>query len=82
MMEDEIKALKAILDQRQTKIDEHDKEIAELRTQIAVLVIKQEALIQKLDGFSSGINRGLWIIGGGFIAAFVAWIVRGGLSGG
>ena len=77
-MEDEIKTLKAILDQRQTKIDEHDKEIAELRTQIAVLVIKQEALIQKLDGFSSSINRGLWIIGGGFIAAFVAWIVTGG----
>lgn len=80
-MEEEIQTLLGLLEKKQRQLDDHGRELAELRTQMAVLVTKQDALIQKLDGFSSSINRGLWIIGGGFIAAFVAWIVRGGLSG-
>lgn len=49
---------------------------------------KDNALLQqevshinrKVDTLNSGIGRGLWILGGGFIAAFVAWVIDGGLS--
>jgi hypothetical protein len=47
---------------------------------VAKLITIQGQLIAKLDNFSSGINRGLWIIGGGFITAFITWIVGGGLD--
>lgn len=63
------------------KIELLEKEIAELKTELAILNIKQQQLIQKLDGFTSGVNRGLWILGGGFLTAVVVWVTGGGLSG-
>lgn len=50
-----------------------------LIVRIAVLEEKVETLTKKIDNLNSGINRGLWIIGGGFITSIVAWIVSGGL---
>jgi len=65
-----------------TKLEQEDKELSELKIEIAVMEAKQEALIKKVEGFSSGVNRGLWIIGGGFITAFVVWVTDGGLGNG
>lgn len=53
-----------------------------LETQCALMhqtLGRQEKDLANLRG---GINRGLWIIGGGFLAGFVSWIIRGGMSGG
>lgn len=81
-MEERLRALELMLEQRQAVINEHERQLADLRTQMAVLVTKQDALIKKLDSFSSGVNRGLWIVGGGFLTALVMWVTNGGLHGG
>lgn len=46
----------------------------------ALLAQEVAQLHQDIDTLNSGVGRGLWIIGGGFIAAFVGWIVSGGLA--
>lgn len=33
-----------------------------------------------IKSLRSGIGRGLWIIGGGFMSSIVAWIAAGGMS--
>lgn len=65
----------------QDKISLLEKDLQAIRIELAVMTAKQEQLIKKLDGFSSGVNRGLWILGGGFISAVVFWVVNGGLGG-
>lgn len=55
--------------------------IRKLETQCALLQQSLDNQQKKLDNLSSGINRGLWIIGGGFIAAAVSWVVKGGMTG-
>ena len=50
-----------------------------IELQNALLTQEVAQLHQEIDKLSSGIGRGLWLIGGGFIASFVAWIVNGGL---
>jgi len=54
------------------RISGNENEIAELRVQVATLITKQDELVKKVDKFSSGINRALWLIGGGFIS-YVVW---------
>jgi|TARA_B110000908_G_C10164336_1_gene407599 hypothetical protein len=46
----------------------------------ALLAQEVAQLHQDIDALNSGVGRGLWIIGGGFIAAFVGWIVSGGMA--
>lgn len=60
---------------------------ADLEREIADLKLKQALLQQKSDSFErdlrelkGGINRGLWILGGGFITAMVTWIINGGFT--
>jgi len=55
--------------------------IRKLETQCALLQQSLDNQQEKLDNLSGGINRGLWIIGGGFIAAAVSWVVKGGMTG-
>ena len=55
--------------------------IRKLETQCALMSQTIDQQQKKLDNLSSGINRGLWIIGGGFIAAAVSWVVKGGMTG-
>ena len=56
--------------------------ISKLETECALMsqMISQQQ--EKLDSLSGGVSRGLWIIGGGFIAAIVSWVIKGGLNGG
>ena len=56
-------------------------DLTALTIQLERLTVRQEELIKHLDRYSSGINRALWIIGGGFLAGVVTWITGGGLSG-
>lgn len=59
-----------------TYVNEHHKlemQILEIRTDLAYIRKAQDSL-------SGGINKVLYAIGTGFIVAFVAFIVRGGLS--
>jgi uncharacterized coiled-coil protein SlyX len=78
--EEDIKRLEKLIESQDEKIKELSDRQVELRLDVAKLITIQGQLIAKLDNFSSGINRGLWIIGGGFISAFITWIVGGGLD--
>ena len=78
--EEDGKRLEKLVEAQDEKIKEWSDRQVELRLEMTKLITIQGQLITKLDNFSSGINRGLWIIGGGFISSFILWIVRGGLS--
>jgi len=45
----------------------------------AVLHEQVKNMETKINSLSSGVSRVLWVLGGGFIASFVAWVVNGGL---
>lgn len=55
-------------------------EIAQLKMDLALERQKVESLQKKVDNLSTGIGRGLWILGGGFISAFVLWVTNGGMG--
>lgn len=65
----------------EAKLEELVKQNYTLATEVKILTKELESLTKRVDNFSSGINRGLWIIGGGFLSALVLWIQNGGLSG-
>lgn len=54
--------------------------VRELELKSALTNQKLDAISKKLDDYGNGVARGLWLIGGGFIASFVAWVTQGGLS--
>ena len=45
----------------------------------AVLHEQVKNMETKINSLSSGVSRGLLVLGGGFIASFVTWVVNGGL---
>lgn len=78
-LKDEIDALKRSVERIQSTqsmyVNEHhklEKQIIEMRTDLHYIIKNQESL-------SSNINKMLFIIGGGFIAAIISFIVGGGL---
>ena len=50
-----------------------------LELENALLRQQVQQLVDKVDNLHSGIGRGLWILGGGFIMAFGTWLIGGGL---
>ncbi len=57
-------------------IEEHhglERSIVEMRSDITHIKASQ-------DNLNSNLNKLLFIIGGGFVVAFVGWVVKGGLS--
>jgi hypothetical protein len=54
------------------------KRLRDLEKTVAVLQANNKTLGAKLDNLSGGINRGLWLIGGGIISVVVAWVMAGG----
>lgn len=79
-MEEDIKALQRILSDRQLKIDEHDKELAELRVQLAVLSTKQDEILSKLDRFVSTYTWAARIVGAAFLVSAWSWVTGGGFN--
>lgn len=68
------------IDELERKVESEQERIRRLETQLAVLQTQQKEILGKLNNLSGGINRGLWILGGGFITAFVAWVIGGGMG--
>lgn len=79
-MQDKYDALEKDVEENKVKIKEISDNLVELRIQHAHLMEKLVQMTTKIDNFSSGINRGLWILGGGFLTAITTWLVGGGLS--
>jgi|TARA_R110001606_G_scaffold102113_5_gene224210 hypothetical protein len=69
----DISEIKAI----QTKyIEEHhglERSIVEMRSDLTHIKASQDSL-------NANISKLLFIVGGGFIVAFVGWVIKGGLS--
>jgi len=57
------------------------KEIAEMDKRLALLEQKMDQIDKNVSSINDNLSRILWIIGGGFIMAFVAWVLKGGLGG-
>lgn len=79
-MQDRIDALEKDIQENRVKLKEVSDSLVELRIQHAQLMEKLGQMTTKMDNFSSGINRGLWILGGGFLTALATWITGGGLD--
>ena len=59
--------------------DQVAERLRQIELQNALLSQEVTQLHVEVNNLSSGIGRVLWIIGGGFMASLVAWIVNGGL---
>lgn len=57
-----------------------EKNISELNTTIALLNQSLDNLISREEKRQQMLERSLLFVIGGFISAFVAWVVRGGLG--
>jgi hypothetical protein len=55
--------------------------LRDLELLVAVLRKDRDNDKEKLANLSGGINRGLWMIGGGLISIVVAWVMSGGSIG-
>jgi hypothetical protein len=55
--------------------------LRDLEVLVAVLRKDRDNDKEKLASLSGGINRGLWMIGGGLISIVVAWVMSGGSIG-
>jgi len=51
-----------------------------LELENALLAQEVKQIHSELDSVKGGIGRGLWILGGGFLASLVGWITTGGLG--
>lgn len=72
------------MEERLKALEDQNKEFTEKMNQLNIELVKisakQDAIAEKVDKYSSGINRALWILGGGFMAAFITWVTGGGLD--
>lgn len=77
------KELASIVDERLEKLDLRvtKVEIAQTRVEKDVLGISLDLkyLRQSQDALNSNLSKFLWIVGGGFIAAIVSFVIKGGL---
>jgi len=60
----------AFLEQEQHRID---IQLVEIKSDLHYIKSGQDSL-------NSNLSKFLWIVGGGFLAAIVSWVTRGGLS--
>ena len=58
--------------------DQVEERLRDLERELAVTHAELEHLKTKVNSFNNGVNRGLWILGGGFIAGFATWVMGGG----
>lgn len=56
-----------------------NERLRNIELQNALLRQELTQLHDEIDRLNGGIGRALWIVGGGFIAAVVSWVVSGGL---
>jgi len=53
--------------------------IVKLEAELEASKLTTERLEREIISVKSGIGRGLWILGGGFLASLVTWVAGGGL---
>jgi hypothetical protein len=51
------------------------KEIAEMDKRLALLEQKVDQIDRNVSNINSSLSKILWIVGGGFIASIVAWVL-------
>lgn len=56
-------------------------EVIHMDKRLALLEQKVDQIDKNVSSINDNLSRILWIVGGGFIASAVAWIVKGGLGG-
>lgn len=56
------------------------REIADMDKRLALLEQKVDQIDRNVSNINNSLSKILWIVGGGFIASIVAWVVRGGLG--
>lgn len=81
-MEHELQEIRANISENRKRIEALEKEqhridkiVVEIKSDLNYIKSNQESL-------NSNLSRFLWIVGGGFIAAIVSFIIKGGLNGG
>ena len=67
-------------DDLEKKVKELEGFYRDLDRSYALLQQRNDTLEKEVANLRGGISRGLWILGGGFIAGFASWIMSGGLS--
>ena len=77
-----LRTLSEVIKAQDVVIKEQGKIINHRETIISLHENRIKALEESHRNLKGGINRGLWILGGGFITAFVMWITNGGMHGG
>ena len=55
-------------------------EVVLLDKRLALLEQKVDQVDKNVTKINDSLSRILWIIGGGFIAAAVGWVIRGGVT--
>lgn len=53
--------------------------LVKLEAELEASKLTTERLEREIANLKSGIGRGLWILGGGFLTSLVAWVAGGGL---
>jgi len=56
------------------------KEIADMDKRLALLEQKVDQIDKNVSNINDSLSKILWIVGGGFLVAFVTWIIKGGLG--
>lgn len=81
-MEHELQEIRSNISENRKRIEALEKEqhridkiVVEIKADLNYIKSNQESL-------NSNLSRFLWIVGGGFIAAIVSFIIKGGLNGG
>jgi hypothetical protein len=56
------------------------KEIADMDKRLALLEQKVDQIDKNVSNINDSLSKILWIVGGGFLVAFVTWVIKGGLG--
>lgn len=83
-MTDNLDVVKSLVQANKEAINNHTEDLHSIRDTM-VGIAKTQAIIETrlvsveatVSKFSGGINRGLWLIGGGFITTLIAWVSDG-----
>jgi hypothetical protein len=56
------------------------KEIADMDKRLTLLEQKVDQIDKNVSNINDSLSKILWIVGGGFLVAFVTWVIKGGLG--
>lgn len=74
-----ISSLESRLTVIETKVSELETGQTDLEKRMIEISLDLKYLRAAQDSLNSNLNKFLWVVGGGFLAAIVGFVVRGGL---